>query len=402
MGVLIVCILAANYARTALGPLQESMRSDLALSDNQVALLQGPALAIPAVVGAIPLGFVIDRYSRARLILFLAILNVLGSVLTALVSSVTTLFAARALVGLAATATFTAVLSVVADLFAPHQRGRANTVVSMAQIAGMSAAFALGGVLLESCRAESHAWRWTMAEMSGPLAVAAVFALALREPPRSGVLLEGRQRGGGLQELWSIRGILGPLLAGMVAVETALGAAFTWAAPALSRTLGLSPGRVGGVMAVALTVSGVLGPILGGTLADYCHRRAGVRLTMTVVGCLAAAAAVPAALFPVMVDFEWAGVLLILFLLLISAACVMAGTLFSIVAPGDLRGQAIALMTAASILFAVGVAPMAVSLLAGAMGGVAMLGRALAWVGAATSGGAAVVFIWGRRYVRIA
>jgi hypothetical protein len=59
-------------------------------------------------------------------------------------------------------------------------------------------------------------------------------------------------------------------------------------------------------------------------------------------------------------------------------------------------------MTAASILFAVGVAPMSVSLLAGAMGGVAMLGRALAWVGAVTSGAAAVAFIWGRRYVRAA
>jgi len=66
-------------------------------------------------------------------------------------------------------------------------------------------------------------------------------------------------------------------------------------------------------------------------LADYCHRGAGVRLTMTVVACLAMAA-VPAALFPVMRDLEWAGVLLILFLLLISAACVMGGTLFSIVA----------------------------------------------------------------------
>src|SRR5882762_5560032 len=220
MGVLVACVLAANYARTALGPLQEAMGRDLALSDNQVALLQGPALAIPVVVGAIPLGLVIDRYSRARLILFLATLNVLGSLLTALVSSVATLFAARALVGLAATATFTAVLSVVADLFPPHQRGRANTAMSVAQIAGMSAAFALGGALLESGRAESHAWRWTMAEMSGPLVVATVFALGLREPPRSGVLLEGRQ-GGGLQELWSIRGILGPLLAGMVAVETA-------------------------------------------------------------------------------------------------------------------------------------------------------------------------------------
>lgn len=322
LSVLLCCVLAANYARTALGPLQEAMGRDLALSDNQVALLQGPALAIPVVVGAIPLGFVIDRYSRARLLLFLAALDVAGSLLTGLVSSVAALFAARALVGLAATATFTAVLSVVADLFPAHQRGRANTVVSIAQIAGMSAAFALGGALLERGHAESHAWRWAMAEMSGPLVATAALALALREPPRSEVLAVGRSRGGDWQELWDVRGVLGPLLAGVVAVETALGAALTWAAPALSRSLALSPGRVGVVMATALTVSGILGPILGGTLADYCHRRAGVHLTMTVVACLAMAAAA-AAVFPVMLDLDVAGGLLILFLLLISAACVM-------------------------------------------------------------------------------
>lgn len=398
MGVLVACIFAANYARTALGPLQEAMRGDLGLSDNQVALLQGPALAIPVVVGAIPLGFVIDRYSRARLIVVLGALNVVGSLLTAGVSSVAALFAARALVGLAATATFTAVLSVVADLFPPHQRGRANTVVSVAQIGGMAVAFALGGVLLESGRAQAHAWRWAMMEMSGPLLVGACFALVLREPPRSEIPVEGRTGGNDLQQLWGMRRRLGPLLAGMVGVETALGAAFTWAAPALSRTLGLSPGRVGGVMAVALIVSGVVGPILGGTLADYCHRRGGVRLTLTVVACLALVA-VPAAVYPVVLDLNGASVLLVVFLLLISGACVMGGTLFSIVVPGNLRGQAIALMTAASILVAVGVAPMAVSILAGMMGGEALLGRALMWVGAATSGGAVVAFMLGRRDV---
>jgi len=391
--VLMAGILAANYARTALGPVQEALRIDLALSDNQVALLQGPALALPVVVGAIPLGFLIDTCSRARLILLLAALNVAGTALTSVVSSVPALFFARALVGLAATATFTAVLSVVADLYPPHQRGRANTAVSVAQIAGMSTAFALGGAVLE--RGE-HAWREVMMVMAAPLVVATLLMLALREPPRLETSGKELLRGGSdLQRLWGLRVSLGPLLVGMIGVETALGGAMTWAAPALSRTVGLSPGRIGGLMAASLAISGVLGPILGGTLADFCHRKGGVRLTLKAIACLAAAA-VPAALFAVMLDIRWAGALLIVFLLLISAACVMGGTLFSIVAPGELRGQAIAVMTAASILFAVGVAPMAVSLLALALGGGAKLGSALAWVSAATSGTAATVFARGR------
>src|SRR6267154_1989062 len=75
---------AAIYARTALGPLQEAIRAAFTLSDNQIALLQGPALALPLVIAAIPLGLVIDRYSRVRVVFVLTVLNLVGSLATAL------------------------------------------------------------------------------------------------------------------------------------------------------------------------------------------------------------------------------------------------------------------------------------------------------------------------------
>src|SRR5262245_111135 len=92
---------AAVYAKVALGPLQETMRHALSLSDNQIALLQGPALAIPMVVVAVPLGLLIDRHSRVRVLFALAVMLLAGSVLTAVASGFTALLVARGLTGLA-------------------------------------------------------------------------------------------------------------------------------------------------------------------------------------------------------------------------------------------------------------------------------------------------------------
>src|ERR1700679_3573697 len=89
---------AGTFARTAIGPLQETMRSALALSDNQLALLQGPALAVPLVIAAVPLGLIIDRYSRVRLLLIFTGLNMIGNILTAIAPNFASLFAARSLI----------------------------------------------------------------------------------------------------------------------------------------------------------------------------------------------------------------------------------------------------------------------------------------------------------------
>lgn len=43
--------IAAFYTRTSLGPFQETMRVVLSMSANQMALLQGPPLALGFVIG---------------------------------------------------------------------------------------------------------------------------------------------------------------------------------------------------------------------------------------------------------------------------------------------------------------------------------------------------------------
>jgi predicted MFS family arabinose efflux permease len=386
---------AAMYSRTAIGPLQEAIRTALSLSDNQIAVLQGLALALPLVIGAIPLGLAIDRLSRARLLLVLAGLGLLGSVFTALASNFFLLVAARCLVGLSAPATAITILSMIADLYPPDQRGRANMLMVLGQVAGMSSAFALGGALLASSATD---WRWAMLWLAAPLVLALLLMPALWEPPRTGVRMRSPSACQSVTELWSYRAVIAPLLSGMIMVAVADGAAMVWVAPTLARRLMLPPDKVGALMGAVLLISGVLGPIVGGSLADVCQRVGGPRRTIAVIG-LMTLVSIPAGLFPIAPSALSASIPLVIFLTIGAAISVTVTTLFTIVIPNELRGLCMALVGAISVLFGLGLAPLSVSLLSGAIGGADMIGDALCVVCVGTSLMGAAAFSIGRRYL---
>jgi len=387
---------ASMYARTAVSPLQEAMRVALGLGDNQMALLQGPALALPMIVAAIPLGLLIDRVSRVRLLLIFTALSLLGTWLTAWASTFELLFAARALVGLSATATGTTAFSLLADLYAPQQRGRATLVVAIGQFAGSSLAFALGGAFLGAAIARAQSWQAAMLWLSAPLVIVTLSILAMREPVRSERTLLNPSARAAFTQLWTYRAVIAPLLLGLVTMEVALQSALVWTAPALTRGLALSAGRVGQLMGMGLIVSGVVGPLAGGSLADLSQRTGGPRRSMGVLGALALLSA-PAALFSVIPDMAAASILVVIFFALITALLVMGTALFTIVVPNELRGLCLSIFASATLIFGVGLGPLGVSLLSGALGGSARLGLALSSVGCMTSVLAAGIFIFGRR-----
>jgi MFS family permease len=191
---MVAAAVAAAYARFAIGPVQETMRVALSLSDNQMALLQGPALALPMVLAAVPIGFLIDRYSRARLLVFFSVLNVSGALLTAAAVNFGLLFLARCVAGLAVAAVSTTAFALIGDLYAPAQRGRATMMVVIGQYAGMSAAFAVGGVLVAHFASAPQGWHRAMFALAAPLVPVTLLLLATREPPRAGSATGGSRR----------------------------------------------------------------------------------------------------------------------------------------------------------------------------------------------------------------
>jgi predicted MFS family arabinose efflux permease len=389
---------AALYARTAVSPLQETMRLALSLSDNQMALLQGPALALPIVVAAIPLGLVIDRYSRVGLIIIMALFDMVGSVFTALASNFVILLLARCLIGLAATAITPVAFSLIADLCAPDQRGRAGMLVLIGQFGGMAAAFALGGMLVVMSGSGPNSWRLAMLWLTAPLVAIIFLILAMREPPRTGAVIANPSSREAFAELWRYRAVLVPLQAGLIMAEIGTGTILVWAAPALSRSFSLSPNRVGVIMSVIVLVGGVLGSIAGGILADLCQRGGGPRRTITILSWLALLSALPAGLFAVGPGVGSASVLLAMFMTIVGAIIVAVTALFTIVVPNELHGLCLSVVVGANIFFGTALAPVTVSLLSGAIGGPTMIGKALALVCVTASLLGAAMFALGRRY----
>ena len=375
---------SAVYSRTSLGPLQETARTALGLSDNYMALLQGPALALPMVIAALPVGLLIDRRSRTRLLLLFGGLNVLASVGTACAPNFVGLFISRAVIGLIAAATPIAVCSLISDLYPPDQRGRATTVMAIGGVGGMSLAFALGGELVTAFGAREEGWRYAQLSLAAPLVLVAILMLALREPSRGDMQARAPTTRNACAALWRLRGILAPLLAGAALVSVADGAALVWSAPTMARQLAISPDRIGALMGTVLLVGGTLGPLCGGLLADFAQRVGGPRRTMAFVAGIACIA-VPAASFALLPNAGSMALLLALFLLVGSAIAVALSTVSIVILPNELRGLCMALTATVGAIFGFALAPLTVSLLSAALGGIDRIGQALAMVCMAAS-----------------
>jgi len=376
MILLTVAVTAAAYAGTTVSPLQETMRAALHLTDDDMAILQGPALALPMVALALPLGFIVDRWVRVRLIVAFAACDLLGTLLTALAPGFAVLVIARGVIGLMTTAVNPVALSLIADLFEAERRGRATMIMALGQTVGAAAAFGAGGALLGMMDSKAHGWRFVMLLLAVPLVPVLIASFALKEPRRSGVVIVRPSLRETLGELRLYRARVAPLMGGTVLAQIALGAVLVWTAPALSRVYALPPERIGLVMAMVMLVSGIAGPAAGGFLADACQRSGGPRRTLLALG-LSTLIAVPMALFAAAPSVWVSSVLVALFTSVISASSVMGTTLLTIVVPNELRGLILGIFAALSVLFSVGVAPMLVSRLSGIVGGPSMIGEAL-------------------------
>ena len=280
------------YVRTTLSPLQESVKQSLSLSDNLMALLQGLAVAVPIAVASIPLGLLADRVSRKRILLLSIALATLGVFFSALASDFILLFIARCLIGIATPGVVVAAYSMASDLVPPDQRGRATMLVALGEIGGAPAAFALGGLLLVAVGAHPgmtfagqnlENWRWTLLWMGALLVPILLLLLCVHEPARGEVHLDRPPLRAVVSELWRYRAVALPLQLGRAMLFIADGAVYVWGAPLFARKFHLAPDRIGAMMGLALLISGLLGPMLGGPLVDFCQRRGGPSRAVTVL-----------------------------------------------------------------------------------------------------------------------
>ncbi|MHA6723894.1 MFS transporter [Sphingomonas sp. RS2018] len=390
---------------TSFGTVQEAAKAELSLTDYNLSLIQGLSAAIPLALFSIPIGILVDRTNRVRLMLILAGLWTAGTLLTGFAGSGPILFVARMLAGIGATGALTAALSLAADFCRPEQRGRALLIVSVGKMLGTAAAFAVTGALYGLFVQGAIDPIGTLSAWRATHVVLAVIALLLvmpvgllREPQRREVVSSthapARQI---VAELWQRRVFLIPLFIGQVSVVMADAAANIWAAPVLSRSYGLKPEQFSGWMGAVLLGAGIGGAVLGGLAADL-GQKSGRRGGLLYGAILAAALGVPAAAFPVMPDVTGFAIAFGLLMLCGTVTGLITSVSLTVLIPNELRGLCIGAFIAFAGIIGFGIAPTLVAALSDVLGGEAKIGEALSIVGIGVSIASVVAFAVAARH----
>jgi MFS family permease len=367
------------YLATVVSSVQEAMRADLGYDDNAMAMLQGIALAWPIVVAMAPLGNAIDRLSRKTLLIAFLLLGFASILITASLSNFWLLFLSRSLAGLSLIAIANIAFSLLADLYPPHQRGRAKALLIFGQFGGMAACFALGGRLVDIFAGQPDPWRPVLAVMSVPVLMVAGLSALLREPPRTKYADPKRSMIAAMALLLrNLRPVL-PLMSGYVMINFAVNSAMIWTVPSFLRQFATSASEVGALVALATLGGGLAAPALGGLLADHAYKRGGKTRTARIL-CIVSMLAVPAAAYSLVPTLAGAAAVLALYLLLAGAALAASAALFTIVIPEDGRGVFLMALACLSAIIVQGLGPLAVSALATALGGGDRIGLALAGI----------------------
>jgi MFS family permease len=387
---------AAYYSFSTLGPLQEMIRVALNLTDRQIALLQGPALYLPPMLVGIPLGLLIDRFSRTRLLTIFTALEIVGTVVTALASNFAVLLLARALIGSMQTANSMNASALIAERVSPSRRGRTFMILAVLQIASTSAAFTLGGELAAYFDHTLNGWRWSMLGLTIPLTLVFLLTLCIRDLPRASSIPRILGWRATSAALWHYRTKLATLSFGYFIVAVGYTAALVWTAPILARYFKLAPDRIGSLMGIVLLISGLLGPLLGGTLADLCQRTGGPRRLISLMMILSLVQ-VPSGFYGVMPNVP----LLALLLFVLCSLCYVKGiictTVASLIVPEELLGVTFGALNVLSAILS-STAPVAVSVLAERIGGIPGIREGLTSVCVITSLVGVAIFAVGRRY----
>lgn len=261
--------------RSLVSVLAEPIKQEFALSDTQLGLLTGLVFAVAYSAAGIPVGLLLDRYNRTRVV---SLLLAIWSALTAFSGLVTSWFAlilARAGVGAAESGASPAAVSLIADYFPKEKRGSAMGIFYSNTPIGTMIGFGIGGLL-----AAAFGWRAVFFIFGIPgILLALLIVASVREPRRGqydGYDAQAAADRYRLKDAFAALVRIRPLLwlvLGSVSVILAMAGMSAFMAPFMIRVHGMSVDEAGFLVALVKGPTGIIGIVLGGFFADWLTRR---------------------------------------------------------------------------------------------------------------------------------
>jgi MFS family permease len=295
LSILVTAVLLAYVDRQIISLLVDAIRRDLALSDTQIGLLQGPAFAFFYAGAAIPLGWVVDKRNRIRILIVGVLLWSTATAASAFTMHFSTLLLCRIGVALGEASLIPAVFSLLGDYFSPQRRATAFGIYMAMIMVGTSAAMGIGAIALRllehshvSLGALNAPWRLAFVCVAAPGPLVALILLTLREPKRSHPSqTEGTPRS-------QSASMVALLIAGLAGASATFQTMMAWFPTVLVRLHGWPPSSAGAA----------IGLVCGAAALFAAATAAGIGRRNTTPGMLTAATicvlvAVPFAIGPV-------------------------------------------------------------------------------------------------------
>ena len=266
--------------------LQESIKSELGLSDTQLGLLTGLTFALFYVTLGIPIARLADKSNRRNIVaLSLAVWSAMTA-LSGLAANFTQLLLARIGVGVGEAGGSPPSHSMISDYFPPEKRATALSIYSVGIYIGILVGYSLGGWL-----DQNYGWRIALMALGIPgIVYALLLLITVKEPPKglSDAIALKKEKGTGEKEDPSILtessfgDVVKLLLSKKTFVFLALGCGFrtfgnygvgNFFAPFLARVHNMDSLAIGAALGLATGVGGMIGTFAGGFLADKLGKK---------------------------------------------------------------------------------------------------------------------------------
>ena len=171
-----------NLEGASLGVLAPDIRDSFGVSDGVIVFVSAASSAF-IVLGALPMGWLADRYKRPPIIAAAAVVFSAFVFLSGLAVNAFTLFLARLGVGVAKSSNTTVHPSLVADAYPIGVRGRLiATNLASGLLIGAISPVLVGGIA--TLAGGPDGWRWAFFILGLPALVLAFLALRIPEVPR--------------------------------------------------------------------------------------------------------------------------------------------------------------------------------------------------------------------------
>ena len=149
LALLTLLVTVSILDRQIISLMVEPMKRDLGVSDFEISLLQGMAFGLLFAFLAMPMGFLVDRYSRRKIIFVGVTCWSVFAIACGLARNYGQLLLCRMGLGIGEATLGPASYSLIASLFKRHHLGLAISIYSTGSAIGAALSFSVGGILVD-------------------------------------------------------------------------------------------------------------------------------------------------------------------------------------------------------------------------------------------------------------